>query len=158
MPTRSRHRSACSAVTAIFTPKASSTSALPHWLVALRLPCLATVTPAAAATMADPVEMLNVFEKSPPVPQVSMAPGGAATGTAAARMARAKPRISSSLSPFIRSAVSRAASRAGDTSPAMTAAMTPSASAASSEPPSTILFSASVIIAPLRVLPSSGSW
>ena len=92
MPTRSRHRSACSAVTAIFTPKASSTSALPHWLVALRLPCLATVTPAAAATMADPVEMLNVFEKSPPVPQVSMASGGAATATAAARMARAKPR------------------------------------------------------------------
>ena len=52
-PTRSRHRSACSAVTAIFTPRASSTSALPHRLDALRLPCLATVTPAAAATMAD---------------------------------------------------------------------------------------------------------
>jgi len=36
-----------------------------------RLPCLATVTPAAAQTMAVAVEMLNVPSRSPPVPTTS---------------------------------------------------------------------------------------
>src|SRR5665647_3257547 len=40
--------------------------ALPHLLVADRLPCLATVTPAPAATRAAAVEMLNVSAPSPP--------------------------------------------------------------------------------------------
>ena len=51
--------------------------------------------------------MLNVFRPSPPVPQVSTrsAPRGR-TGTTCARIARAQPTISSSVSPFIRSATS----------------------------------------------------
>ena len=52
-------------------PRASRTSAEPHLLVTARLPCLATLTPAAAATRAAAVEMLKVFAPSPPVPQVS---------------------------------------------------------------------------------------
>src|SRR5213082_47845 len=40
-------------------PRAASTSALPHFDEAARLPCLATRAPAAAATNADAVEMLK---------------------------------------------------------------------------------------------------
>ena len=43
-----------------FTPKASNTSALPHLDETDRPPCLATLTPALAATMALKVETLNV--------------------------------------------------------------------------------------------------
>ncbi len=52
-------------------PKASNTSALPHWLDTERFPCLATFTPAPATTKAVTVETLKVFLASPPVPQVS---------------------------------------------------------------------------------------
>src|SRR5882672_1224498 len=52
-------------------PSASSTSALPACDVMARLPCLATVTPAAATIIATVVEMLNVPSRSPPVPQTS---------------------------------------------------------------------------------------
>ncbi len=52
-------------------PSASSTSAEPHLDEIERLPCLATCTPAPAATNAAAVEMLNVPEASPPVPHVS---------------------------------------------------------------------------------------
>src|SRR5580698_10426588 len=41
-------------------PRASRTSAEPHWEVMARLPCLATEAPAAAATRAAAVEMLKV--------------------------------------------------------------------------------------------------
>ena len=44
---------------------------LPHWLVMARLPCLATRTPAPAATSAATVEMLKASLPLPPVPQVS---------------------------------------------------------------------------------------
>ena len=53
------------------TPSASSTSALPHCDVNERLPCLATRTPAPAASSAAAVEMLKVVTAPPPVPQVS---------------------------------------------------------------------------------------
>ena len=56
----------------ITTPSSSSTSAEPHCDDAARLPCFATRTPAPATTSAAIVEMLNVCERSPPVPQVSM--------------------------------------------------------------------------------------
>ena len=56
------------------TPSASSTSADPHRDDTARLPCLAIGTPAAAATSAAEVEMLNVSAPSPPVPQVSTSP------------------------------------------------------------------------------------
>jgi anthranilate phosphoribosyltransferase len=37
-----------------------------------RLPCFATIPPAAATTKAQVVEILKVFAPSPPVPQVSI--------------------------------------------------------------------------------------
>ena len=43
----------------------------PLRLVMLRLPCLATGTPAAAATIAAVVLTLNILESPPPVPHVS---------------------------------------------------------------------------------------
>ena len=52
-------------------PSASSTSAEPVCDEAARLPCFATPAPAAAATSAAAVEMLNVCSPSPPVPAVS---------------------------------------------------------------------------------------
>ena len=55
----------------IFTPSASSTSALPHREVKDRFPCFAIRTPAPAATSAAAVEMLNVVTAPPPVPHVS---------------------------------------------------------------------------------------
>ena len=65
-------------------------------LVAERLPCLATVTPAPAATMAAAVEMLKVLAPSPPVPQVSrITSASTSTFSASALMARAMPTISS---------------------------------------------------------------
>ena len=64
-------RATCSGVSPMFTPSASSTSALPDLLDTERLPCLATLAPAAAATKAAAVEMLKVCALSPPVPQVS---------------------------------------------------------------------------------------
>src|SRR5260370_2770538 len=53
-------------------PRASRTSAEPHCEATARLPCLATVAPAAAATKAAAVEMLKVPLESAPVPQVSV--------------------------------------------------------------------------------------
>jgi hypothetical protein len=51
--------------------QASSTSALPELEDTLRLPCLATLAPAAAQTNIAAVEMLKVFAPSPPVPTMS---------------------------------------------------------------------------------------
>ena len=58
----------CSASSVNLTPAASSTSALPLVLVAPRLPCLATLAPALAATIAAAVDTLNLLEPLPPVP------------------------------------------------------------------------------------------
>ena len=55
----------------MFTPRASITSAEPHFELMLRLPCLATRMPAPAVTNAVAVEMLKVPQASPPVPLVS---------------------------------------------------------------------------------------
>ena len=52
-------------------PSASRTSAEPEADETERLPCFATPAPAAAATSAAAVEMLNVCAPSPPVPAVS---------------------------------------------------------------------------------------
>ena len=52
-------------------PSASITSALPTGDVLARLPCLTTRTPAAAAIRPTVVEMLNVLNRSPPVPTTS---------------------------------------------------------------------------------------
>ena len=70
-----------------------------------RLPCLATCAPAAAATSAADVEMLKVWAPSPPVPQVSTRSSRCGrAGVTCARIARAQPVISSTVSPFMRSA------------------------------------------------------
>ena len=61
----------CSGVRSVGMPRASKASALPALDVIARVPCLATVTPAAAAIMATVVEILNVPSLSPPVPQTS---------------------------------------------------------------------------------------
>ena len=53
-------------------PSASRRSAAPQAELAARLPCFATAAPAAAATIAAAVEMLNVLAPSPPVPTTSM--------------------------------------------------------------------------------------
>ena len=91
------------------TPSSSSRSAEPHADDAARLPCLATRTPAPAITSAATVEMLNVCDRSPPVPHVSTSgPAGALrvdrrparrTAASCARARRARPGVS----PFARS-------------------------------------------------------
>src|ERR1043165_5099705 len=73
----------------ILTPSAVSTSAAPDFDEKARLPCLATGTPQPATTRALAVEILKVPEASPPVPTVSMVPGGASIASALARMMRA---------------------------------------------------------------------
>src|SRR5688572_33321715 len=55
-----------------FTPNAVSRSALPDLLLAARLPCFATGSPAPAITNAAAVEMLKVLAGLEPVPAVSM--------------------------------------------------------------------------------------
>ena len=171
IPTSRRHWAAPSGKRWMFTPKASITSAEPHFELMLRLPCLATRTPAPAVTKAVAVEMLKVPLASPPVPLVStsedsvpdksrcarsrndesdsasasrpvpLTSSAANTASplaamrsiglcsmgktaAAARMASAKPTISSTVSPFIRSATSRAAIWASVHFPANTSAIT----------------------------------
>ena len=65
------HLATCSADRPKLTPNASSTSALPDLLLTLRLPCLAILAPAAAATNIAAVEILKVCAPSPPVPTTS---------------------------------------------------------------------------------------
>src|SRR4029079_15417866 len=113
----------------IFTPSSLSTSADPEREEMARLPCLATGTPAPATTKAAQVETLNVPLPSPPVPHVSMAPSGACTFSTFARMARAAPAISSTVSPRTRSAINRPLTCAGVADPDITSSK---ASAASS--------------------------
>src|SRR6266850_4993552 len=142
-PTSATHAETASAPRSIFTPRASSTSALPHALEAARLPCFATRPPAPAVTMAARVEMLMLFERSPPVPTTSIAPSATATRTACARIADANPAISSDVSPRIWSAASSAPSCAGVASPAITDVIVASASRRVSERPPATMPSAS---------------
>ena len=70
-PISSMQVATCFGVKESETPAASRTSALPLKLVIFRLPCLATLAPALAATKAAAVEMLKSLLPLPPVPQVS---------------------------------------------------------------------------------------
>ena len=119
-PTSSIERATCSGVSAILTPSASSTSALPDLLETERPPCLATLAPAAAATNAAAVEILNVCALSPPVPQVSSRCAWSATSTLVAnsRITCAAAAISPMVSFFTRRPMVIAAISVGDTSPA----------------------------------------
>ena len=95
--------------TSNFTPSVSSTSAEPALLLADRLPCLTTFTPAAATIIAAAVEMLNVPRMSPPVPQVSRITSlEASQGTAIdlSRITPAVPTSSSTVVPFAASPIS----------------------------------------------------
>ena len=105
------------------TPRASRQSAVPLWELAARLPCLVTLAPAAAQRMAAVVEMLNVLERSPPVPTISsVSMPGCSTGVAISRMAQAQPLISSMVSArvfLVESATRNAAFCVGVVSPRM---------------------------------------
>ena len=105
----------------MFTPSASSTSALPDLLDTPRLPCFATFAPAAAVTNIDAVEMLNVCEPSPPVPTMSTKFELSCTSTwfANSRITVAAAAISPIVSFFTRSPVMIAAAITGDMSPRM---------------------------------------
>ncbi len=65
------------------------------------------------------VEMLTDSEPSPPVPQVSSTSPSNGTRTMRVRMARAAPTISSTVSPFMRSATKRPPICAGVATPSM---------------------------------------
>ena len=68
MPISSMHFPTISGGISMLTPSASNTSALPELLETDLFPCLATGTPVPATTNAAVVEMLKVWETSPPVP------------------------------------------------------------------------------------------
>src|SRR5215471_5699041 len=112
----------------MLTPSAVNTSADPDCDDSARLPCLATGTPQPATTSALAVEMLKLPEESPPVPQVSIVPGGASIPTAFARMIRAAPAISSTVSPRTLSAIRNAPICDGVASPLIMMSNAPSAS------------------------------
>ncbi len=119
------HVSTSLGLRSILTPSCSSKSALPHLLDTDRLPCLKTGMPAAAATMATVVEMLNVLAPSPPVPQVSMAyRSSMLTAIALSRITRAPPDISALLSPLMRRPINSAPTCVGVNSPSMILVMT----------------------------------
>ena len=82
---------------------------MPHLLDTLRLPCLATGTPAADTTKAETVEILKVKASSPPVPTISSTSPLWVSLVQCSRITMAQAVISSMLSPFIRMAVRKAA-------------------------------------------------
>src|SRR5450759_2304516 len=133
MPAVSMQRATPSGARSIFTPSCSSTSADPHMDDAARLPCLATRAPQAAATIADRVEMLKVERPSPPVPQVSRRSPSTVIGVAIARAVRANPVISSTVSPFMRRAMTNPAIWVGVASPRMIPSKAADASASESD-------------------------
>src|SRR3954451_13721177 len=137
-PTASMHEATAAGSRSMFAPSASSTSAEPDLPVALRLPCFATMQPAPAATNAAHVETLNVG-RPPPVPAVSSKSSRpTSTERARERIVRARPTSSSTVSPFVRSAIRNAAACASDAAPSITSRSTAAASSADrSEPDAT---------------------
>src|SRR4051794_26655409 len=119
-PTWPMQRATAPASRSMRAPSASRTSAEPLSPVALRLPCLATAQPAPAAISAAVVETLNVV-RPPPVPAVSSrSPRSHCTGVASSRIVAASPASSSTVSPFVRSAIRNAAIWVSDALPCMT--------------------------------------
>ncbi len=139
-PVSRRHRTASSGPSAMGTPRASSTSAAPHSDVTARLPCLATLAPAAAATSAAPDEILKVSGPPPPVPTTSTSSSRSASvrgsGVARSRITCTKPASSGASSPRVASTVSRAAISTSGTPPAKISSSAPAASSRVSAPPS----------------------
>ena len=111
------------------TPSAPSTSALPERLVAARLPCLATGSPAPAMTKAAAVETLKHLAALEPVPAVSIkSPCRGLMRTARRRIAEARPASSSTVSPFTASATSAAPICASVAAPSSSASRSDAAS------------------------------
>src|SRR5438093_6924959 len=107
MPISFRHFSEISGDEDTLTPSAAKTSALPHLLLAARLPCFATGRPAPAITNAAAVETLKVLAELDPVPAVSMKHSWVhLIDVARARMASASPASSSTVSPLFLRAIS----------------------------------------------------
>ena len=108
-PVRGRASTTVARGAARSRPRASSTSAEPTLPLALRLPCLATWAPQAAAVKATAVEMLKLSAPAPPVPQVSISSrAGRSPGRGqACRRTAAIAASSSPLVPLARRAASR---------------------------------------------------
>ena len=108
-------------------PEASRKSAEPQSEDAARLPCFATLMPAAAATSAEIEEILKVLAPSPPVPTISRVGLSYSTFMAWARIAAAQPEISSVVSAFalfVDMAAKKAAFCTCELSPLMTSFIT----------------------------------
>src|SRR3954454_5353462 len=118
-PTWAMQRATAPGARSMRAPSASRTSADPLGPVALRLPCLATAHPAPAAISAAVVETLKVV-RPPPVPAVSSRSLRSHwTGVASSRIVEASPASSSTVSPFVRSAIRKAAIWVSDALPSM---------------------------------------
>src|SRR3954447_11315084 len=127
-PTSVMHSAIAAGSRSIRAPRASSTSAEPQRPVADGLPCLATVAPAEAATSAAVVETLKLGAP-PPVPAVSTRSGRpSSTRSARSRIVAARPATSSTVSPFVRSAIRKPAVCASVTRPSMISRSTAAAS------------------------------
>src|SRR5882672_9941640 len=135
MPASHRLRLTSAMSASMLTPSAARMSAEPQREERLRLPCLATGTPAPATTSAVAVETLKVPEPSPPVPHVSIAPSGASIGNALARIVRAAPVISSTVSPRTLSAIRKPPICAGVALPDIIASKAVAASSSLSRSP-----------------------
>src|SRR6266436_1521138 len=140
MPISRTERPATASGRSMFTPRASRASAEPLRELTERLPCLATRAPAAAATIAEAVDMLNVPVSSPPVPHVSTSPVGrgssrAKTGAACCRITRANPDNSSTLTARWLRAISMRTISGVATRPESISSMNASASARESPRP-----------------------
>ena len=113
------------------TPRASKTSAAPHCEVTARLPCLATLAPAAEATSAAPQEMLKVCGPPPPVPTQSTSSALSSSvkgmGTECLRMTSTKPASSGACSPRVANTATMAAISTSGTLPARISSSTSAA-------------------------------
>ena len=85
----------------MFTPSSSKTSAEPHLLEAERFPCLVIGTSAADITIAEVVEILKLFDLSPPVPTISRTSKSVLNSKACFLIASAEAEISSIVGPLI---------------------------------------------------------
>src|SRR5437870_2657481 len=148
-PVVPRHAPRTAAGSSSRTPSASRTSDPPAAPESARLPCWATGTPAPATTSPAAVETLNVEAPSPPVPHVSTASGGTpGIGTACARITRAAPTSSPTVSPFMRSATRSAPIWAGLALPARMHSITAAISDSERARPSTTRARASWSLTP----------
>mmetsp|Transcript_8750 Transcript_8750/g.28880 ORF Transcript_8750/g.28880 Transcript_8750/m.28880 type:complete len:271 (+) Transcript_8750:570-1382(+) len=104
MPASSTHRATPSGPMSTATPRASRTSADPQRDDTDRLPCLATLAPAAAQRIEAPVEMFTDPIPSPPVPTMSTTfmPSLRCTLTDMFFMPLARPATSAEVSPLAR--------------------------------------------------------